>query len=195
MMLCPQQMLCDVVSFSTGNHQWSHTENSQSHTKGTNLSFIPSRDFFVCWCWPGFAFSTHPIHKNKSNKKKGRGWKGQSPADHWSMTQLLKSLTSNQIVQLQGAEVPQSCPRPHNVTNQLWGVNAHFSQLSRTCDGGKGKQRSTEVTTLTISRVFQILNCVIKEAGNSSFLNPNTSNLTFSVFIRACLDLNTPTTC
>lgn len=32
-----------------------------------------------------------------------------------------------------------------------------------------------------ISRVFEILNCVIVEAGNTNFPSPNTSNLT-SVF-------------
>lgn len=172
----------------------SHWKQSISHQRDQPLIYSQQR-LLCLLVLARFCLLNPPHPQEQVKKKKGRGWKGQSPADHWSMTQLLKSLTSNQIVQLQGAEVPQSCPRPHNVTNQLWGVNAHFSQLSRTCDGGKGKQRSTEVTTLTISRVFQILNCVIKEAGNSSFLNPNTSNLTFSVFIRACLDLNTPTTC
>lgn len=87
-----------------------------------------------------------PPRSTRTRKKKKKGW--------GSMTQLLKSLTSNQIVQLQGAEVPQSCPGPLNVTDQLWGVNAHFSQLSRTCDGGKGKQRSTEVTTLPNIKSF-----------------------------------------
>lgn len=84
--------------------------------KGTNLSFIPSRDFFVCWCWSGFAFSTPP--STETSQKEGDE-KAKALADHWSMTQLLKSLTSNQIVQLQGAEVPQSCPGPLNVTDQL----------------------------------------------------------------------------
>lgn len=40
-------------------------------------------------------------------------------------------------------------PGPLSVTSQLTGVNAHYSQLSRTCDGGKGKQRAAEVNSLT----------------------------------------------
>lgn len=39
-------------------------------------------------------------------------------------------------------------PRPLSVTGQLTGVNVHSSQLSRTCDGGKGKQGAAEVSSL-----------------------------------------------
>lgn len=40
-------------------------------------------------------------------------------------------------------------PGSLSVTSQLTEVNVHSSQLSRTCDGGKGKQRSTKVSSLT----------------------------------------------
>lgn len=120
-----------------------HSISQQMLPRGTALSFIPS-DFFVCWCW-----SAPPPPLTETIKRKKKDEKAKSLADHWSMTQLWKSLLSNQIVQLEGAEVPQSCPGPRNVTDQLRGVNVHFSQLSRTCDGGKGKQRSTEVISLT----------------------------------------------
>lgn len=40
-------------------------------------------------------------------------------------------------------------PRPLSVTSQLTRVNTHSSQLSRTCDEGKGKQRAAEVSSLT----------------------------------------------
>lgn len=165
-MLCPQHMLCEMVSFSTSKPSW----NIQSHSKcypEEPHSFIPSSDFFVCWCWSGFAaFSTPPTptpkhtltHRNhQGKKKKKKDEKAKSLADHWSMTQLWKSPLSNQIVRLEGAEVPQSCPGPLNVTSQLRGVNVHFSQLSRTCDGGKGKQRSTEVISLTNTESLKYL--------------------------------------
>lgn len=150
-MLCPQHMLCEMVSFSTSKPSWNIQSHRKSYPEGPH-SFIPSSDFFVCWCWSGsavFSTPTNPpythTHTIKGRKKKKKGWKGQVtgwPLIHDSALKI--SALSNQIVQLEGAEGPQSCPGPLNVTSQLRGVNMHFSQLSRTCDGVKGKQRSTE---------------------------------------------------
>lgn len=159
------------VSFSMSKLSVKSCWNIQSHTerypRGANS---PSSDFFYLLVFVRFCcfFSTHRNHQGKRDEK------ARVLADHWSMTQLWKSPPLNQIVRLQGTEVPQSCPGPLNVTDQLWGVNAHFSQLSRTRDGGKGIQRSTEVTTLTkYQEVFEILNCIIKEAGNTNSPNPH----------------------
>lgn len=90
-MLCPQHMLCEMVSFSTSKPSW----NIQSHSKcypEEPHSFIPSSDFFVCWCWSGFAaFSTPPTltpkhtltHRNHQGKKKKKRMKRPS---HWLTT-------------------------------------------------------------------------------------------------------------
>lgn len=88
-----------------------------------------------------FLNPPHPVSPTRPKDEKAKPF-----ADHWPMTQLWKSPPSNQIVQLEGTEVPEVCPGPLGVTNKLWGVNRHFSQLSRPCDEGKGIQRGTEVT-------------------------------------------------
>lgn len=167
--------ICCVKWFLSARASELDTETLKSTTKGTKLSFMPSSDFFVCRCWSGlsfFLFPQPPRPQNSSRRRKKWDEKAKALADQWSMTQLWTSPPSNQIVRLQGAEVPQSCPGPLGVTDQLWGVNAHFSQLSRTCDGGKGIRRSTGVTTLANIRVFETLNCVIN--GKANFLSPNT---------------------
>lgn len=128
-----------------------HSVSQQTLPRGTKL-FIYSQQCLLCLLvLGGFCcfLTPPPLHRNHQGHEKAKPL-----ADHWSMTQLWKSPPSNQIVRLQGAEVPQSCPRPLNVTGQLWGVNAHFSQLSRTCDGGKGKRKSTEVITLTNNKTL-----------------------------------------
>lgn len=123
----------------------SHWKQSISHQRDQPLIYSQQR-LLCLLVLVRFCLLNPPSTRTSQKKRKKKEGVGDEKAkaltDHWSVTQLLKSLTSNQIVQLQGAEVPQSCPRPLHVTNQLWGVNAHFSQLSRTCDGGKGKHRS-----------------------------------------------------
>lgn len=85
--------------------------------------------------------STQTIKAKKKRKKEKRGMKRPI---HWLTTDPWPSFEILCLqIKLSGfkeQEVPQSCPGPLSVTGQLWGVNAHFSQLSRTCDGGKGKQ-------------------------------------------------------
>lgn len=170
-MLYSQHMLCEVFSFSSR----------------TKLPLIPSRNVFLFLLFVDvgqffvFLLLSQPpssTHRTHQGKKKGDE-KATEWADHWSMTQLWKSLPSNQIVRLQGVKVPQSCPRPLSVTGELWGVNAHFSQLSRTCDGGKRntEERRGHHTHKLSKRVPEILNCAREEAGNTNF--PVVSHLSF----------------
>lgn len=94
------------------------------------------------------------------------------------MTKLCKKKNlppSNQIVRAGGLEVGglegfggqgwgSPTPGPLSVTGQLTGVNAHSSQLSRTCDGGKGKQRSSRGQRTHKYGAFERLNWVMEEA-------------------------------
>lgn len=143
-MLCPQHMLCEMVSFSTSNsHQMLPRENAHSHLFPAVTSlFVDVGRVFAALSAP----KTHTRTQKPSRRRKDE--KAKSLADHWSMTQLWKTQLSNQIVQLEGPEVPQWCPRP--LTKQLRGVNMHFSQLSKMCDGGgEAKQKRIEVIPLT----------------------------------------------
>ena len=143
-MLCPQHMLHEMVFLFPHSHSF------------------PAAAFFVCWCWfrfgcfldpPLLLHPQKPSRQKRKEKEKEKKAKGMKRPIHWLTTDPWLSFEILCLqIKLSGfkeQEVPQSCPGPLNVTGQLWGVNAHFSQLSRTCDGGKGKQRRTEVTTLT----------------------------------------------
>lgn len=131
---------------------------------------IPCSDFFVCWCLSGFS---NPPHPQKSGVKRPCfGW----PLIHDSALKVSAFKSNCPASRRRAAAV---LPRANSMSpGQLWEVNTHFSQLSRTCDGGKRTQRSTEVTALHISGGFEILNCVIKEAENTS-----STNTTFKVLV------------
>lgn len=123
-------------------------------------TLIYSQLWLLCWFWSGSYRLPHTQHTNTHTQiiKEKRNEKAKSLADHWSMTQL-----SNQIVRLEGPTGPQSCPGPPGVTEQLRGVNVHFSQLSKTCDGGKGKQRRTEVIWPTNIDSLKLINGLSKK--------------------------------
>lgn len=151
-MLCPQHILCELPSYRTANHQWSHTEN----TKGTNLSFIPSRDFFVCWCWSGFAFSTPRPQKQF---KKGGGWKGQSAG--WSLIHDSAFKVRLQIKLSSFKEQRCHSPAPGHLMSptSFEGLTHIFLSCQERVMGAKenrGVQRSPHSQ---ISRVFEILLC------------------------------------
>lgn len=153
-MLCPQHMLFEMVSFSTSQPScWNGQSHTEHYPKGVNS---PSSDFFYLLVFVRLSHLTETI-KAQGMKRPGRF------TDHWLSFESL--CLQIRFVRLQGSEVSQPCPRPLKVTSQLWGVNAHFSQLSRNCERGKGVQGSPKVTTLTKYRkVFGMLNCVIKKS-------------------------------
>lgn len=145
LMGCYVPSICCVKWFLSARASHHETFNLAANVTQRDRALIYSQQWLLCLLM--LVSTPAPPWQKPSREKKDE--KAKSLADHWSMTQLWKSLLSNQIVRLEGAEVPQSCPGPLNVTDQLRGVNVHFSQLSRTGDGGKGKQKSTEVISLT----------------------------------------------
>lgn len=108
--------------------------------------------------------SSHPTHKHTQTNHQGKKeWKGQVTGWPLIHDSALKTRLSNQIVRHEGPTGPQSCPGPPSVTEQLRGVNVHFSQLSKTCDGGKGKQRRTEVIWPTNIDSLKLINGLSKK--------------------------------
>lgn len=84
-------------------HQ-NHTEAFNLTPKWPNLQLFPAvASLFVCVGQVFAAFSNPLIQNNHQGKKKK---KAKPLADCWSMTQLWKSPPPNQIVRLQGGEVP-----------------------------------------------------------------------------------------
>lgn len=122
---------------------------------------------------------THtPTIETKLKKKKGK-MKRPSHSGRWSMTKLCKKKKSSPFKSncpawgvggggVKGGQGGQGwgspTPGPLSVTGQLTGVNAHSSQLSRTCDGGKGKQRSSRGQRTHKYGAFERLNWVMEEA-------------------------------
>lgn len=154
-MLCPRRAPCEMGSFSTRS-----PSQGKRYPERPNPDLFPSvASLFVDFGQVRTAFltpntQTH-THTNHQEKKE---WKGQVTGWPLIHDSALKTRLSNQIVRLEGPTGPQSCPRPPGVTEQLRGVNVHFSQLSKTCDGGKGKQRRTEVIWPTNIDSLKLIN-------------------------------------
>lgn len=103
------------------------------------------------------AFSTPNTHTHKSSRKKGmKRPSHRLTVDPWLSFEKLGFQIK--LTGLKGQQGPQSCPGPPCVTEQLRGVNVHFSQLSKTCDEGKGKQRTTEVIRPTNIDSLKLVN-------------------------------------
>lgn len=117
-------------------------------------SFIHSQLWLLCLLMlvRFVLLSQHPTYTHthtRTNHQGKKEWKGRVTGWPLIHDSALKTRLSNQIVGLEGPAGPQWCPGPPGVTEQLRGVNVHFSQLSKMCDGGKGKQRSTKVIWCT----------------------------------------------
>lgn len=160
-----QSMLCIMMSFTkiTPKHSISHQSDQIFSYSQQWLLYLLCRSGFCSFLKP-----PHPKQPSREEKEKGK-------ATRWLLIHDSALKVSTSKSNCPASRRRGACPGPCSVTDQLWGVNAHFSQLSGTCDGGERIQRSTEVTALQISRAFEILNCVIKEGENTNF--PKANNL------------------
>lgn len=136
----------------------------QTLPRETKPSFIPSCDFFVCWCWSGLCCLLNTQHTHKSSRKKG-----MKRPSHWLTTDPWLSFEKL------GLQIKLSCLKswrghsraPGRPVSQssLEGLTCIFLSCRVTCDGGKGKQRSTEViwrTNIDSLKPLKLINGLAK---------------------------------
>ncbi len=181
-MLCPQHMLCEMVSFSTSKPSWNTHSTQQTLPRGTKL-FIYSQQWLLCLLLLGrfCCFLTSPSTETIKAKKKKKGWKG-----HWLTTDPWLSFENLRLqIKLSGFK-EQRCHSPapgHSMSaTSFEGLTCIFLSCQGRVMGAKENRGAQRSSHSQIARLFEILNCVIKEAAHDGITKTKHKSFNIEVF-------------